>query len=210
MHDGTLTCLLSSSLDVIDSVLLPTSVTSNIVGVASAKPDLTTLVSLIGLAELVEALSADGPFTVFAPNEPAFAALSIADVENLEKPENKDQLVDLLKYHVVSGIYHLEDFTDSHYHIDALNGDEIHIDVGPHDHRKLWGDIAAFSMGDEHDHDEVTVNGAHIIKTFYANNGVIYVVDNVLEHDHKHTSGSSLKVHVVGAILALASASILL
>jgi uncharacterized surface protein with fasciclin (FAS1) repeats len=195
----------SRSTDLIDTVLLPTSVTSNIVEIASTKSDLSTLVSLVVSAELADALSADGPFTVFAPNDAAFAALPAAELEDLKKAENKDMLADVLKFHVVSGIYYVEDFTESHYHLDTLNGEEIHIDVGAHDHRKLAGDDH-----DEHE-DEVTVNGAHIAHTFYGNNGVIHVVDKVLEDDHSHSSGaSSMKMYFMGVTVALVGASIML
>lgn len=172
--------------------------------VASTKPHLTTLVELVVAAELADTLSEPGPFTVFAPNDAAFAALPAAELEDLKKAENKDMLANVLQYHVVSGNRYLEDFTASHYHLDTLNGEEIHIDVGAHDHRKL--------AEDDHDHgeDEVTVNGAHIIRTFYGNNGVIHVVDKVLEDDHSHSSGASSMEMFVGATLALLGASIML
>jgi Secreted and surface protein containing fasciclin-like repeats len=195
----------SFSSDLIDSVLLPTSVTSNIVEVASTKPHLTTLVELVVAAELAETLSAAGPFTVFAPNDAAFAALPAAELEDLKKEENKDMLANVLQYHVVRRNRYLEDFTASHYHLDTLNGEEIHIDVGAHDdHRKLAEDDHG------HDEDEVTVNGAHIIRTFYGNNGVIHVVDKVLEDDHSHSSGASSMKMFIGATLALLGASIML
>lgn len=67
--------------------------------------NVTTLVSLVKKAELVETLKGEGPFTVFAPNNNAFAKLDKATVESLQMPENKKMLQDILTYHVVAGTY---------------------------------------------------------------------------------------------------------
>ena len=74
-----------------------------IVDIAAGNEDFSTLVADLNVADLVEALSGDGPFTVFAPTNDAFAALPEGTVEMLLKPENKDKLIAILKYHVVSG-----------------------------------------------------------------------------------------------------------
>ncbi len=74
-----------------------------IVDVAAGNPDFSTLVAAVKAAGLAETLSGDGPFTVFAPTNAAFAKLPAGTVENLLKPENKDQLVAILTYHVVAG-----------------------------------------------------------------------------------------------------------
>lgn len=195
--------LINSSLyfssDVIDSVLLPNSVTQDIVGIASSKDDLSTLVSLVALAELVESLQAAGPFTVFAPNNAAFAALPAAEVEDLQKTENKETLVDVLLYHVASGIYNVGNFTEPETDVTALNGDVLHVELGAHDdHRRR-------KLSEE----EITVNGAHIVATYYANNGIIHVVDKVIEHDHSHSSASSMK-NFMGITLAMVGAFIML
>lgn len=76
--------------------------TGNIVEVASANADFSTLVSAVAAAGLVETLSGEGPFTVFAPNDAAFAKLGDA-VAELTKPEAKDTLTGILTYHVVAG-----------------------------------------------------------------------------------------------------------
>lgn len=76
--------------------------TGNIVEVASANPDFSTLVTAVAAADLVETLSGEGPFTVFAPNDAAFAKLGDALAE-LTKPEAKDTLTGILTYHVVAG-----------------------------------------------------------------------------------------------------------
>ena len=74
-----------------------------IVSVASDNPDFSTLVAGVKAAELVDPLQAEGPYTVFAPNNEAFEALPDGTLDELLKPENKDQLTDILTYHVVAG-----------------------------------------------------------------------------------------------------------
>merc|ERR1712039_89544 len=90
---------------IIDGVLLPpsglTSETPNIVELAQSVDDLSTLVTAVVAGDLAETLSSPGPFTVFAPTNEGFAALPEGTVETLLKPENKDQLVDILTYHVL-------------------------------------------------------------------------------------------------------------
>ena len=79
-------------------------VTSNtIVGVAASNENFTTLVAAIKAADLVDTLNSDGPFTVFAPTNDAFAKLPAGTVESLLKPESKTVLTGILTYHVVSG-----------------------------------------------------------------------------------------------------------
>jgi uncharacterized surface protein with fasciclin (FAS1) repeats len=77
--------------------------TPNIVGVADANADFSTLVAAVKAANLVETLSGDGPFTVFAPTNAAFEKLPAGTVETLLKPENAAKLTALLTYHVVAG-----------------------------------------------------------------------------------------------------------
>ncbi len=74
-----------------------------IVSVASDTPSLSTLVTAVKAAGLVNTLQSEGPFTVFAPTNDAFNALPAGTLDTLLKPENKDQLANILKYHVVSG-----------------------------------------------------------------------------------------------------------
>ncbi len=95
-------------IHVIDAVLLPPSddammEKNTIVDVAVADGRFTTLVAAVTAAELVETLSGEGPFTVFAPTDDAFAALPAGTLDSLLLPENKQQLTDILLYHVVSG-----------------------------------------------------------------------------------------------------------
>lgn len=75
----------------------------DIVDTAVAAGSFTTLVAAVKAAGLVDTLKGDGPFTVFAPTDEAFAKLPAGTIENLLKPENKDQLAAILTYHVVSG-----------------------------------------------------------------------------------------------------------
>ena len=77
--------------------------TSTIIDIASSNGSFNTLVAAIKAAGLVDVLSGDGPFTVFAPTDAAFEALPPGTVESLLKPENKELLVKILKYHVVAG-----------------------------------------------------------------------------------------------------------
>merc|ERR1711862_394378 len=90
---------------IIDGVLLPPAGLSsdkpNIVELAQSVDDLSTLVAAVVAGDLVETLSSPGPFTVFAPTNDAFGALPEGTLDTLLKPENKDQLVDILTYHVL-------------------------------------------------------------------------------------------------------------
>merc|ERR1712084_6710 len=90
---------------IIDGVLLPPSSLGdskpNIVELAQSVDDLSTLVAAVVAGDLVETLSSPGPFTVFAPTNEAFAGLPEGTLDSLLKPENKDQLVDILTYHVL-------------------------------------------------------------------------------------------------------------
>jgi uncharacterized surface protein with fasciclin (FAS1) repeats len=77
----------------------------DIVDNAVNAPNVTTVVSLVKKADLVETLKGEGPFTVFAPNNDAFGKLDAATVESLQMPENKAALANILTYHVVPGTY---------------------------------------------------------------------------------------------------------
>ncbi len=85
--------------------------TGTIVDVASSNPDFSTLVTAVNAADLGATLSGPGPFTVFAPNDAAFAKLPAGTLEDLTKPENKQALADILTYHVVSGDVNAEALT---------------------------------------------------------------------------------------------------
>lgn len=131
----------------------------NVVQIAIGSKDHSTLVTAIKSAELVDALSNAGPFTVFAPTNNAFSKLPAGTVDNLLKPESKDALTDILQYHVSVGVYKPESLNDGQS-IGQVNGGNI----------KLTKKDGA-----------IYVNGtAKIIATIPAANGIIHVIDGVL------------------------------
>lgn len=152
-------------IHVIDAVLLPpsdeTAVESNtIVDIAVADGRFTTLVAALGAAELVETLSGEGPFTVFAPTDDAFAALPAGTLDSLLLPENKQALTDILLYHVVSG--------------NVLAADVVTLTSAT----TVLGKDVTITVTD----GKVFLNGTIqvIITDIVASNGVIHVIDAVL------------------------------
>lgn len=144
-------------IHVIDSVLLPVSET--IPEVAAAAGQFGTLLAAANAAGLVPVLSGDGPLTVFAPTDDAFTALPKGTVANLLKPENRSQLAEILKYHVVAGRV---------YSTDALGLDSAPTVAGP------AIKITPTDAG-------ANINGARLVATdIDASNGVIHVIDRVL------------------------------
>ena len=137
---------------------MTTQSTNDIVAVASSAGIFNTLVAAVKAADLVKTLQGPGPFTVFAPNDEAFAKLPQGTVEDLIKPENKAKLTGILTYHVVAGKVMAADVKTMK--AKTVNGQELDIKVAD---------------------GEVTVNGAKVIKTdIAASNGVIHVIDSVL------------------------------
>ena len=131
----------------------------DIVDTAVAAGQFKTLASAIQAAGLVDTLKGDGPFTVFAPTDEAFAKLPAGTVENLLKPENKDQLVAILTYHVVPGKVEAAEVVTMD-EAKTVNGKMVDI--------KVKGDTAM-------------VNDAKVTKTdIAASNGVIHVIDTVI------------------------------
>lgn len=129
----------------------------DIVGTAEAK-GFDTLLAAAKAAGLAEALQGDGPFTVFAPTDEAFAVLGEEKIAELLKPENKDTLAAILKYHVVAGEFKASDFVGKTTVVDTLGG-KVTIDG----------------------RDGVTVNGVDVIKADVdASNGIIHAIDMVL------------------------------
>ncbi len=132
--------------------------TPDIVGLAVATESLSTLVSALKAAGLVETLQGDGPFTVFAPTNDAFAALPEGTLDNLLKPENKDQLTAILTYHVVSGNVMSTDLSDG-MKAATVNGAEVTISTT----------------------NGVQVNGANVTTAdVKAANGVVHIIDAVI------------------------------
>ena len=134
-----------------------------IVDIAASDERFTTLVAAVQAAGLAETLSGEGPFTVFAPTNDAFAALPAGTVENLLLPENKQQLTDILLYHVVPGKVMAADAValDGQMADTALEGKQIAI---------------AADMGNV----TLNENAKVIITDLAAANGVIHVIDTVL------------------------------
>jgi uncharacterized surface protein with fasciclin (FAS1) repeats len=152
-------------IHVIDSVILPPSeddamMEKTIVEIAVADGRFNTLVAAVTAAELVDTLNGEGPLTVFAPTDDAFAALPEGTVENLLLPENKQALTDILLYHVVSGKVMAADVVDLESAPTVL-GQDITIRV---------------EDGNVFLNDTVQV----IITDIEASNGVIHVIDAVL------------------------------
>ena len=150
-------------IHVVDAVILPPTeeaASSTIVDIAVADGRFTTLVAAVTAADLVETLSGEGPFTVFAPTDDAFAALPEGTLDSLLLPENKQQLIDILLYHVVSGKVMAADVVTLPSATTVL-GKDVTITVK---------DGKAFL------NDTVEV----IITDIEASNGVIHVIDAVL------------------------------
>jgi transforming growth factor-beta-induced protein len=153
-------------IHVIDAVLLPQidePMAMDIVETAIADGRFSTLVTALSEAGLVETLQSEGPFTVFAPTDEAFAQLPEGTLEALLQPENKQQLIDILLYHVVAGKVMASDVLslDGQLVDTALEGKQISVEVS---------DGSVLLNG------EVMV----IITDVEASNGVIHVIDAVL------------------------------
>ena len=130
----------------------------DVIDVAVASKDHTTLVAAVKAADLVVSLKNPGPFTVFAPTNAAFAKLPAGTVDGLLKPERKFELEKILQYHVTTSALHLKDFKDG-----ELLG-------------MASGGKATMKVAD----GKVTINGANILATIPVSNGMVYVIDGVL------------------------------
>jgi len=132
-----------------------------IVEIAAGNPDFSTLVAAVKAAGLAETLSGDGPFTVFAPTNAAFEKLPKGTVETLLKPENKDKLASILKYHVVAG--------------KVMAADAVKLDGKSA--KTVEGSLAPITVKD----GAAYIGGAKIVKTdIVGKNGVIHVIDAVI------------------------------
>ena len=131
----------------------------DIVKTAISSKDHSTLVAALKQADLVTSLSNAGPFTVFAPTNAAFDKLPAGTVEGLMKDDKKEDLQNILQYHVALGGLKAENFTDGQI-LGMANGDNVAVNVKD---------------------GKVTLNNsAHIIATIQASNGIIHVIDGVL------------------------------
>jgi transforming growth factor-beta-induced protein len=142
-------------IHVIDAVIMPKDIVDTAVAAGSFK----TLAAALKAADLLETLKGEGPFTVFAPTDEAFAKLPQGTVADLLKPENKAKLVAILTYHVVSGKVMAADVVKLSK-AKTVQGSEVTIKV---------------------DGDKVMVDNANVIKTdINCKNGVIHVIDAVI------------------------------
>ncbi|WP_306014220.1 MULTISPECIES: fasciclin domain-containing protein [unclassified Allomuricauda] len=132
--------------------------TPNILQIALKSSDHSTLVAAVQAAELENALVNAGPLMVFAPTNAAFDALPPGTVEDLLKPENKDALANILKYHVTPGNYS-KDFLKNFKKLGQANDQNVAVEVKD---------------------NEVYVGGAKIIASVSAGNGIVHVVDKVI------------------------------
>ena len=144
--------------EVVEEVVVEEAPTT-VVDIAVGSPAHTTLVAAVSAAGLVETLMGDGPFTVFAPTNSAFAALPEGTVESLLQEENKDQLTAVLTYHVVAGNVMSGDLSDGQV-VTTLQGQELTVSIKD---------------------GKVMINGATVVAADLAgSNGVVHVIDAVL------------------------------
>jgi uncharacterized surface protein with fasciclin (FAS1) repeats len=131
----------------------------DIVDIAAGNDDFSTLVAAVKAAGLVETLKSDGPFTVFAPTNEAFAKLPAGTVESLLRPENRDKLIAILTYHVVPGKVMASDVAGLRS-AKTVQGEDLEIKI---------------------DGGAPMIDNARIIGTdIEASNGVIHVIDSVV------------------------------
>jgi len=131
---------------------------TNIVSLAIASEDHTTLVAALKAADYVTSVAASGPLTVFAPTNAAFDKLPEGTVETLLKPENVDQLRNILKYHVTTSALAIDSFSDGQI-VGMVNGKKVtmHVKDG-----------------------KVSINDANITASVPAENGMLHIIDVVL------------------------------
>jgi uncharacterized surface protein with fasciclin (FAS1) repeats len=140
-----------------DSGLPPLDAT-NIVTIALGSKDHTTLVAALKAADYVTAVAASGPLTVFAPTNAAFDALPAGTLDRLLEPANADQLREILKYHVTTSTLRAETLRDGQL-LGMANGAKATI---------------------QRQGDAVAINGAHVVASIPASNGIVHVIDAVL------------------------------
>ncbi|GGW58976.1 putative surface protein with fasciclin (FAS1) repeats [Winogradskyella epiphytica] len=132
--------------------------TPNVLQLAIGSKDHTTLVAAVQAAQLENALVNAGPLMVFAPTNEAFATLPEGTVENLLKPENKDVLANILKYHVTPGNYSKE-FLKKFKKLGQANNGYVQVEIVD---------------------GEPMIGGAKILASITAGNGIVHVIDKVL------------------------------
>ena len=159
------------NISLLSIVLSTNPVEMNIVETAVSNDSFSTLVAAVQAADLVDALSSDGPFTVFAPTNDAFNNLPDGTLSTLLKPENQETLQSILTYHVVAGQFMAEDVVQAindnggQFTVETLQGGELTL--------KLWeGNVYV---------KDTNGNKAQIIITdVETSNGVIHAINNVV------------------------------
>lgn len=137
---------------------LPPLDPNNIVSIALNSPDHTTLIAAVKAADYVAVVSNAGPLTVFAPTNAAFDKLPAGTVETLLKPENVDQLRNIIKYHATTSVYTADNIKDG---------------------QVMWmanGGKVTFHLKD----GKFSVNDANVVASVRASNGIVHVIDSVL------------------------------
>ncbi|MEL6467293.1 MAG: fasciclin domain-containing protein [Pseudomonadota bacterium] len=152
------TLLATVAIAAVATTAIAGSAKKDIVDTAVSAGSFETLVAAVQAADLVDTLKGDGPFTVFAPTDEAFAALPEGTVENLLLPENKDQLIAILTYHVVPGKVMSTDLQDD---MEATT---------------VQGEAVTIDLDNGVQIEEATVVSADI----ETSNGVIHVIDQVI------------------------------
>ena len=159
------------NISLLSIVLSTNPVEMNIVETAVSNDSFSTLVTAVQAADLVDALSSDGPFTVFAPTNDAFNNLADGTLSTLLQPENQETLQSILTYHVVAGQFMAEDVVQAindnggQFTVETLQGGELTL--------KLWeGNVYV---------KDTNGNKAQIIITdVETSNGVIHAINNVV------------------------------
>ena len=159
------------NISLLSIVLSTNPVEMNIVETAVSNDSFSTLVAAVQAADLVDALSSDGPFTVFAPTNDAFDNLPDGTLSSLLQPENQETLQSILTYHVVAGQFMAEDVVQAindnggQFTVETLQGGELTL--------KLWeGNVYV---------KDTNGNKAQIIITdVETSNGVIHAINDVV------------------------------
>jgi uncharacterized surface protein with fasciclin (FAS1) repeats len=131
---------------------------NNIVSIAVASPDHSTLVTALKAADYVTSIANPGPLTVFAPTNAAFDRLPAGTVSGLLAPEKQDDLKNILKYHATTSVWEIENLKDG-MTIGMANGKKVTVHVVD---------------------GKVRINDANIVASVRASNGIVHVVDGVL------------------------------
>ncbi|MEZ6138484.1 MAG: fasciclin domain-containing protein [Pirellulaceae bacterium] len=158
----------------------------DIIDTAVGAGSFKTLAAALKAADLVDTLKGDGPFTVFAPTDEAFAKLPVGTVESLLKPENKSKLVGILTYHVVSGKVPASKVVDLKG-AKSVNGQRIDIHVAD---------------------GKVSVDSATVVKTdIECSNGIIHVIDSVILPSSDNIVATADKAGTFKTLIAAAKAA---